>query len=255
MDAAGGAGRRGDASKSLVQGMKINFPVAALVWMAVIAVTIPASTQAAAPTPPLSGSAFPPPDSIADVTQAQQEYVIGPLDTLDIAVYRVDSLSRTVQVDSGGDIELPLVGTIVALGKTPRQLSAEIAAKLQAKFIESPQVTVLVKSSLNQKITITGSVLHPGVYDAVGRMTLMQAVAVAQGTGELANKKDVVVFRMIDKRRVAAVFNLTSIEAGKVTDPQVYPNDIIVVAESGSKKTLHNIIGLAPLFVFLTPLL
>lgn len=236
--------------------MKRHRTAMTIIWMMAVA-GLAAPSAYAAPAVQAAvgaGAAFPPPDPMENATHGERDTLIGPLDTLDIAVYRIDGLTRTVQVNSNGEIDYPLIGTITAMGKTADALATEIAAKLGARYVEAPQVTVFIKQSQSQKITVTGAVLKPGVYDATGRLTLMQAIAIANGTGEFANKRSVVVFRMINHRRTAGLFSLAAIQAGKVDDPEIYPGDAIVVAESNSKRRLHDIIGLAPLFVLLSPL-
>jgi polysaccharide export outer membrane protein len=202
----------------------------------------------AAPAVTPSVQPLPPPDAAASALVQQQEYRIGPLDTLEITVFQVEKLSRTLQVDSAGQINYPLIGGVAAAAKTPRQLADEIAARLGERYLQSPQVTVFVKQSNSQKFTVEGAVARPGVYDIQGRMTLLQAIATAQGVADIASLRNVVIFRTIDQKRMAAVVNLNDVRSGKVDDPQIYPSDVIVVASSGSRRALRGILGLTPLF-------
>lgn len=192
--------------------------------------------------------ALPAPDPAASALVQQQDYRIGPLDTLEVTVFQVENLSRTLQVDSAGQINFPLIGGVVAAAKTPRQLADEIAARLGERYLQSPQVTVFVKQSLSQKFTVEGAVARPGMYDLQGRMTLLQAIATAQGVVETANLRNVVIFRTVQQKRMAAVVNLRDVRSGKVDDPQIYPSDVIVVASSGSRRVLRDILGMTPLF-------
>ena len=85
-------------------------------------------------------------DSVkAGVAFVESEYRIAPQDTLEITVYQFQNLSRVVQVDGAGRVSLPLVGAIIAAGRTVADLETEIARRLGAKYIQSPQVSVLVK--------------------------------------------------------------------------------------------------------------
>jgi polysaccharide biosynthesis/export protein len=77
-------------------------------------------------------------------------YKIGPLDVLDISVFKVPDLGKTVQVDSNGTITYPLVGEIPAAGKTAHELERELAQRLGAKYLRSPQVTVIIKKHNSQ---------------------------------------------------------------------------------------------------------
>lgn len=200
-------------------------------------------------TAPSAFCAMPPPDAAQMSIQPQQDYRIGPLDTLEVSVFHVDGLNRTVQVDSSGQINLPLIGGIAAMGKTAPQLADDIASELGRKYLQSPQVTVFVSKSQSQKFTIDGAVREPGVYDITGRMTLLQAIATAKGVDQTAQLKHVVIFRMVNAKRMAAVVNLANVRNGQADDPQIYASDVIVVAGSNSQRVLRNIIGITPLLM------
>jgi polysaccharide export outer membrane protein len=194
---------------------------------------------------------LPPPDP--PVIDRQQNYRIGPLDVLEISVFQVDSLTRTVQVDASGNIALPFIGSVVALEKTPEELGADIASRLGDSVIQSPQVSVFVKESLSQKFTVEGAVKSPGVFPIVGRMTLMRAIATAQGPDVDAKLHDVVIFRQVNQKTVGAVVNLSQVRTGKVSDPQIYAGDLVVVMTSGSRRALRDLISITPLLFFIHP--
>jgi polysaccharide export outer membrane protein len=200
---------------------------------------------AAATTP--SSAPLPAPDLAAMMRAQEEDYRIGPLDTLEITVFQVDTLNRTVQVDASGQVNMPLVGAVPAAGKTAQQLADAISARLTERYLQSAQVSVFVKQSLSQRFTVEGAVRTPGVYAIQGRMTLLQAIATAQGVEEAARLKKVVIFRMIDQKRRAAVVNLNEVRTGASDDPQIYAGDVIVVPRSNSNRILRGIIGVTPL--------
>lgn len=193
----------------------------------------------------VTNTSLAPPDA-ASVQSAAREYVVGPMDTLEITVFQAENLDRTVEVDAQGRIDLPLIGAVDAAGKSTRQLQAEIAEKLEDKYLQSPQVSVRVKESISQRVTVEGAVARPGVFPVTGRTTLLQAIALAQGPKPDANEKQVAIFRTIDNRRAAAVFDLTAIRQGKAEDPEVYGNDVVVVERSGTKSLLNDLRGVIP---------
>lgn len=117
-------------------------------------------------------------------TVGTNDYLIGPMDVLDISVYQVPDLAKTVQVGDDGSINYPLLGEVPASGKTAHGLERELQAKLGAKFIRSPQVTVFVKESNSQRVTIEGSVKTSGVLPLKGRTTLMQVLAMSGGVDQ-----------------------------------------------------------------------
>ncbi|MCR5871114.1 SLBB domain-containing protein [Sphingomonas sp. J344] len=101
-------------------------------------------------------------------------------------------------------------------------------------------------------VTVDGEVRRPGNYPLVGRATLLRAVARAEGTNEFADAKRVVIFRTVGQQRMAALYDLRAIRIGAYQDPEVYPNDVIVVGESASRRLLPVIVQGAS--VLLTPL-
>jgi len=176
-----------------------------------------------------------------------EDYRIGETDLLKISVFRVPELSfDEIRVDSSGNIQIPLIGTVQAAGLTSAELSASLARQLGARYLRNPQVTVTVVQAASQKITIDGAVTQPGVYEMRGRTTLMQAVAMARGPSGNADLSSVAVFRTINGQRMVAVFDLGAIRNGAAEDPVVLGEDIIVVDTSRLNASLRAAISAAP---------
>lgn len=186
---------------------------------------------------------------------ASSDYRIGALDVLEISVFQVPDLNKTVQVSSSGTIVLPLIGQVVAKGKTVDQLQAQITAMLGAKYLQNPQVSVFVKDAQSQRITVEGAVGKPGIYPTTGQTTLIQGIALAGGLTTTANTGGVVVFRQINGKRQAAKFDFAAIQAGNANDPVLRGGDIVVVDESGLKAALRNITSVLPVYGAFAPLL
>ena len=189
------------------------------------------------------------PTEAAPATSAPAEgYRIGPLDRISINVYQVKDLTmEDVQVDAGGRLLLPLIGSVMAAGKTAPELSAEIADRLRGRYLQAPQVAVWVSEILSQRVTVDGSVVQPGVYPLTGPTTLIQAVSMAKGPDiKLANLSRVVVFRTIGGERSVAVFDLKKIRKGTAPDPEIRGNDIVVVDGSQLKGAWREVIGALP---------
>ncbi len=162
-------------------------------------------------------------------------YKIGPQDVLDISVFKVAELSKTVQVADSGSINLPLVGEIPAAGKTAQDIERDLTKKLGAKYLQSPQVTVFVKEYNSQRVTVDGAVKKPGVYPIRGKTSLVQIIAMAEGLDSNRASSDVVVFRNVDGKRSAARFDLDEIRAGRAEDPVMQQGDVVVVDTSTAK--------------------
>lgn len=178
-------------------------------------------------------------------------YRIGPRDELIVEVFGAPELKREGEVDAAGNLSLPLVGTVVAGGKTPDEVGAAIAAKLRGRYIRDPQVTVNIKKAVGQTVTVDGAVRDPGVFPVLGRMTLQQAIASAKGADDLANLDNVVVFRRVNNQQMAALFSLKQIRAGKSTDPQIYGNDIVVVGENATRRFFKDLASFPSLGSFI----
>lgn len=198
-------------------------------------------------TPKLSvtkASALPVPQR-GDLLAADRPYLIGSFDKLRIDVFGVDELTSEVQADASGRISVPLIGVIEAAGKTPAELADEITMRLE-RYVKDPQVTVNLEETVSQVITVDGEVAKPGLYPVVGGMTLIRAIATAEGTSDLAQLDDVVVFRTVGGQRYAALYNLTAIRRGIYEDPELYPNDIVTVGQSAKQRLFRDALAVSP---------
>lgn len=194
-----------------------------------------------------------PPPATVDLISEPRSYLIGPLDRLSVDVYGVAELSRSVQVDASGRISLPLIGSLEASGKTPSDLGTMIADRLRARYVRDPKVTVNLTETVSQVVTVDGAVRAPGLYNVSGRMTLMRAIARAEGTTEYARENYVVVFRRVNNKDMAALYDLRAIRQGVYKDPEIFANDIIQVSDSSARRLFRDVIAASPLLV--TPLI
>lgn len=195
----------------------------------------------------LSGAAMPPPDRM-DLMAETRPYLIGPFDKLNIDVFGIEELSaREVQTDASGRISFPLAGIIEAAGRTPAEIEDEIESRLRSRYVRDPQVTVNLKETVSQVITVDGQVKEPGLYPVIGKMTLMRAVATAKGTAEFAKLDDVVVFRTVKGQDYAALYNLEAIRRGNYEDPEVFANDVVVVGDSKARRMFKDFLTVVPL--------
>lgn len=195
----------------------------------------------------VSDSSTLPAPNRADLTAADRPALIGPLDTIQVDVFNVPELTREMQVDASGRISMPLVGTIDARGRTAPELAQRIDAALRGRYIRNPEVTVNIKSSVSQVVTIDGQVVEPGLYPVTNQMTLMRAIASAKGLSEYARLEDVVILRTVDGRKMAGLYNIAAIRRGAYDDPPVYANDVIVVGDSPQRRLFRDFVSLSPL--------
>lgn len=182
-----------------------------------------------------------------DLIAGDRPALIGPLDTIQVDVFNVPDLTREIQVDAGGQIAMPLIGTIDARGKTAQELAQSIEAALRGRYIRNPDVTINIKSSVSQVVTIDGQVVEPGLYPVTNQMTLLRAIASAKGLSEFARENDVVILRTVDGRKMAGLYSVDAIRRGTYDDPAIYANDVIVVGDSPQRRRFRDLVSLAPL--------
>ena len=182
-------------------------------------------------------------------------YKISPLDTIKVTVFQVEDLSGEYEVDLAGNIAMPLVGNVKAVDLTTQQLETQLERGFGAKYLQSPDVSVQIKKTTRNNVTVDGSVRQPGMYPVTGPMTLIQAVAMARGTDDGANPRRVAIFRTIEGQRMAAAFDLTSIRRGENPDPQIYAGDIIVIDGSNVRAIQREILTALPVLSVFQPFL
>jgi lipopolysaccharide/colanic/teichoic acid biosynthesis glycosyltransferase/protein involved in polysaccharide export with SLBB domain len=130
----------------------------------------------------------------ATTPEPAYEYVIGPDDELEIAVWNNEAVTRTVFVRPDGRISLPLTNDIQAAGLTPMQLQASVVKAL-GPFIQNPDVAVIVKAVKSYKVSVIGEVKEPGRFELSSRATVLDVLAMAKGFNEFADKGRIVVLR------------------------------------------------------------
>lgn len=146
---------------------------------------------------------------------------------------------------------LPLIGRVRASGLTATELAASLRERYGRYYVD-PQVTVIVTSSVSQRVTVQGEVEEPGIYDVRGGTTLLDAIAMAKGETDTAALREVIVLRQIDGQRTAALFDINRIRRGDDPDPAVLGRDVIVVGLSNSKKVWNDVLRIAPLLNIFT---
>lgn len=181
-------------------------------------------------------------------------YKISPLDTLKVLVFQVPDLSGDFEVDLTGHITLPLIGNVKAVDLTTAELDQSLTSALGEKYLQSPDVSVGVKSSSSRVVTVDGAVNTPGVFPINRPVTLLQVIAMARGANDNANPRRVAVFRQIQGQRMAAAFDLTSIRRGNEQDPLIYAGDIVVVDGSSIRALQREILAALPVLSVFNPI-
>jgi len=183
-------------------------------------------------------------NSVGQKASNGTNYRIGPLDVLDFSVFQAPDLSKTVAVAEDGTIDVPLLGATPAAGKTAYELQRDLSAKLGAKYVQNPQVTVLVKEFNSSRVTVSGAVKNPGVFPYKGE-TLLQYVNMAGGLNETSNSM-VLVLRQSGGKRSSVKFNVADIQSGRANDPRMQLGDVIVADTSVLKTGLNTVLKALP---------
>jgi polysaccharide biosynthesis/export protein len=163
----------------------------------------PAIAQEArrAPAPSTPASSM----SAADTTTAA-DYRMFAGDKLRIEVYKDAQLSQSLQIRPDGKITLPFLGDVRAAGHTPTELRDSLTTALK-EYITNPVVTVIVVESTPQSVYVMGEVKSSGPLALKGPLSIMQAIAMAGGFSEFANKKDIRVQRQTGSGMKTLTFN------------------------------------------------
>jgi polysaccharide export outer membrane protein len=215
--------------------MSLSQPVvAARTWLRALAMSagcVAAVAQAAAPV-----LAAPPPASSGAATSAvSPEYIIGPGDILEIFVWRNADLSQTLPVRPDGKITTRLVEDMVAVGKTPAKLAADIELAL-SEYVKSPQVNVIVTQAASafSQIRVTGQVLHPQALAYRDGMTVMDAVLAVGGLAQFAggNRAKVVRSEAGKLKEIKVRLGDLMNKGDMKQNVALKPGDVLVIPES-----------------------
>ena len=177
---------------------------------------------------------LPAPPAAVTGQQRSEEYVIQAGDELSLKFFYHTALNEEVKVRPDGRISLQLVGEIMAAGRTPRELTEQLQASYGAKLVE-PEVAVIVKTFSGYRIFVAGEVGVPGEHPLVGRTTVLQAIAQAEGLKVTARTTEVLVIRRnLDATPHVIPVNLKSILDGTDLrqDLVLAPYDVIFVPRS-----------------------
>lgn len=192
---------------------------------------------------------------LAPATRQLSVYPIGTNDTLAIMVMGEPELSfDSVRVGQDGTFQFPMVGSVMAAGRTPEAVGISIRDRLAARYLRNPVVTVNLLEQGSHLVTVEGAVESPGIYRFQPETTLLGAVALAKGPERTAALDQVVLFREIDGQQMAARFDLREVRTGAMIDPVLFPGDKIMVGLDGRSVLWQDLISALPAFAIFSNL-
>ncbi|MEM8934776.1 MAG: XrtA/PEP-CTERM system exopolysaccharide export protein [Pseudomonadota bacterium] len=183
-----------------------------------------------------SGDLSSAPQSATAAADASPDYLIGPLDQLQIFVWRSPELSTDVTVRPDGRISTPLVEDMVASGKTPSELAGDIELSLQ-RYVKTPEVTVIVNefsSTFDQQVRVLGEAQQPIALPYQAGMTVLDVMVAVGGLTEFAAGNRAVLIRGKGAERDSYRLRLDDLlRKGKISaNAPVLPGDVILIPES-----------------------
>jgi len=181
-------------------------------------------------------AAAPKPEASATTVEEPQEmvtrdaYIVQPGDVLNISVWKERDLQGDIAVRPDGALNFPLVGEIMAAGKTIQQLKADITARL-SRFIPDPVVTVVVKNILGNKIFVIGKVNRPGEFVVNRNMDVMQALSMAGGLNPYASENNIKILRRVNDEQITFRFKYSQVEKGEKLEQNIVlqGGDVVIV--------------------------
>ena len=151
-------------------------------------------------------------------------YVIGVADVVRVGVWKDESLSTDAIVRPDGTITMPLVGEMVAAGRTAAELQKDASQRL-ASLVKDASVTVSVVEINSYRFTVAGNVEHPGLFSARYYLTVSEALALAGGPNRYAETDEIVIVRWVDGNLVRIPINYDDILSGRSPE-----QDIVILA-------------------------
>jgi polysaccharide export outer membrane protein len=175
------------------------------------------------------------PPAPATAATPEYNYIIGPLDTLNVVVWRNPDLSTTVTVRPDGKITVPLAEDLVAIGKDSTTLARDIEKAL-SKYVRDPVVTVMVTGFIgpfSEQIRVIGEAAKPQVLPYRQKMTLLDVMIAVGGVTEFADGNRAIILRTSEGNKQYSVRLHDLLKDGDVSaNVEVKPGDVLVIPQS-----------------------
>jgi polysaccharide export outer membrane protein len=171
----------------------------------------------------------------AQAPMADYSYHIGPLDVINVIVWRNPELSMSVPVRPDGKISTPLVEDLQALGKTPTELQREMEKAL-AKYIREPVVSLVVTNfvgPVNEQVRVVGEAAKPQILPYRKDMTLLDVMIAVGGLTDFADGNQARIFRVADGGKLYGVRLKDLVRRGDISaNVEIRPGDIVIIPQS-----------------------
>jgi polysaccharide export outer membrane protein len=183
----------------------------------------------------ITGCASPYPPAPRDLGAVEYDYIIGPLDSLNIIVWRNPELSMSVPVRPDGKVTTPLVDDITALGKSPTQLARDLETAL-GKYIRDPVVTVVVTSfagPASEQVRVIGEATKPQVIAYRKNMSVLDVMIQVGGLTDFADGNAASIYRVAEGGKSYSVRLRDLVKRGDISaNVDMRPGDILIIPQS-----------------------
>ena len=167
-------------------------------------------------------------DSLPASATSSSDVVVQDGDIINVRVFNQEPLSTRERVRSDGKIAMPVIGEIVARGKKPAQLAAEIQDRLKAVVV-APSVSVLMEQTGEMKVSVVGEVKNGGVFPLEPGANVLHALAAAGGLSDYADSDKIFVIRKSLPQRVRFRYNDLRSADAKSVQFMLQNGDVVVV--------------------------
>lgn len=167
---------------------------------------------------------------------ADNSYRLNPGDMIEISIWKEDNLNRKVIVLPDGMISYPLVGHVMAAGKTPKELEDELVLRLKnGKYFSSPTLNVSVTETSGNQMFVIGEVKNAGAFVLRQQLDVMQALSLAGGLTKFADRGDIVILRRIGGKQQVYTLNYDGVASGRKANSNILlrKGDTVVVPSRG----------------------
>jgi len=165
------------------------------------------------------------------------DYLIGPADLLEINVFESKELTTTVRVSSRGDITVPLLNNVNVDGLTAREAEVKIESLLRSgDYVDNPHVSVFVKEHKSKVVAVMGYVNKPGNYELLGKQSLLDVLASAEGLNDKAGTTVLVTRADKNGGKSSYLVDLDKVVSGDGADTNldIQPGDVVYVPEAAN---------------------
>jgi polysaccharide export outer membrane protein len=174
--------------------------------------------------------------NVANSTESDDDYIIGPGDSLQVFVWGHDDLSTTVQVRPDGEISTPLVEDMQAAGRTPTQLARDVETRL-SEFVRSPTVTIIVQQFVGEydrQIRVVGQATEPQALAYRDGMSLLDVMIAVGGLSEFASGNRAKIVRRINGEETVIAVRINDLlnRGDMEQNVRMLPGDVLIIPES-----------------------